>query len=99
MADAAKKPEFHTVTFRARGKKRMTVVEDQTLLDMMRKVGRPLTINVVAHSGGAGELLGAFMLPNNNVVEILKVSDGTEKGYVFANLDVWMTFDAAVDYE
>lgn len=99
MADAAKKPEFHTVTFRARGKKRMTVIEDQTLLDMMRKVGRRLTVNVVARSGGAGELQGAFMLPNNNVVEIFKVASGTEKGYVFANLDVWMSYGEAVDYE
>ena len=92
MGKPAKKPTFHTVTVKAKSKKRLSLVVDESLLNLMKVVGKPLQFPAQAPAAPDETLVGIFMLPTNNVVEIYRTRDGQEKGHVFANLDVWMNF-------
>jgi hypothetical protein len=92
MGNTAKKPEFHTVTIKAKSKKRLSLVVDPSLLNLMKVVGKAL-VSLPRTKAAKGEtLVGIFVLPTNNVVEIFQDADGEEKGHVFASLDVWMNY-------
>jgi hypothetical protein len=81
-----------TITHRCRAKRRFTVVDDQDLVSLMRSVGRPLqgASRMETVTGAPAE--GIYALPTNNVLEIYSANDGRITGYLFNNLDVWMTF-------
>lgn len=97
MGNAAKKPEFQTVTFKVRSKKRLTLVDDPTLLNLMKVVGKAIQQPGQITPEPGETLIGVFLLPTNNVVEILVTATGQEKGHVFANLDVWMNHKTGAD--
>lgn len=92
MGKSAKKPEFHTVTIKAKSKKRLSLVVDEALLSLMKVVGKALKSGSHMKPVAGESLIGIYVLPTNNVVEIFQTADGHEKGHVFANLDVWMNY-------
>ncbi len=92
MGIPAKKPEFQTVTIKAKSKKRVSVVLDEALLNLMKVVGKEIQGSPQSKAEKGEILVGIFVLPTNNVVEIYRTSGGPEKGHVFANLDVWMNY-------
>ena len=93
MGKTAKKPQFHTVTIKAKSKKRVSVVDDAELLNLMKVVGKALKSTAQIGPASGEQLIGIYVLPSNNVVEIYRDADGWEKGHVFASLDVWMNFN------
>jgi hypothetical protein len=96
---APKPPIFETVTYQVRSKKRYTPLNDRALLELVKTAGIPLagTPRLAALAGG--KLVGIYVLPSNNVVEIYAAADGSgDTGYLFPSLDVWMTFGAGVEY-
>lgn len=92
MGKPAKKPEFRIVTIKAKSKRRISLVVDESLIELMKVVGKTLNGPPQAIPEPEETLVGIFALPTNNVVEIYRTRHGQEKGYVFANLDVWMNF-------
>ncbi len=92
MGIPAKTPEFQTVTIKAKSKKRVSVVTDEALLNLMKVVGKALQGPPKSNPEKGEGLIGIFVLPTNNVVEIYRTPGGQEKGLVFANLDVWMNY-------
>lgn len=99
MGATPRKPEFRTVTWRAKAKKRFALVTDPAVLSLMKVVGKALTGDARFADGGHGTLVGVFALPTNNVIEIYADDGGCEKGFLFTSLDVWMSWPAGVDHE
>ena len=97
MADVPKKPVFRTVTHHAKAKPRFALVDDASLLEMMRQAGVALSERPRRAGATHGELIGVFALPTNNVLELYRRPDGQEVGILFTSLDVWMTYDDALD--
>jgi len=89
---------FATVTHRARGKKRYSVLVDRELMAMMCSVGQAIEEgdgrekSARRPAGATGRLVGIWVLPTNNVLELYRGLDGSEIGYLFTSLDVWMSF-------
>ncbi len=99
MSRASKKPDFETLTHQVRSKKRFAPIADRALLDLMKASGQRLVAAPRLAAEGGGALVGIYALPTNNVVEIYIAPDGSEVGYLFCNLDVWMTFGSGVEYQ
>jgi hypothetical protein len=47
----------------------------------------------------ASEVEGIYFLSTNRVLEVYKAKDGTLSGFLFCNLDTWLSFDPEPDPE
>lgn len=92
MGADEKKPNFTTTTIKALNKKRFTLVHDVALLNLMKTVGRETKFTAKVTQEAAVNLDGVFLLPTNNIVEIYQENGQAVRGYLFNNLDVWLTY-------
>ena len=87
-------PTMSTATVKARNKKRYSLVSDENLINLMKVVGKAIEGTGRGIDRSCGQtLVGIFVLPTNNVIEIFKEASGTEKALLFNNVDVWMSFE------
>ncbi len=94
MADLQKNPTFTKALVKARGKKRYSLVSDESLINLMKVVGKKIEGKSRGVDPAKGQqLFGIFILPTNNVIEIFKDARGTELAILYNNIDVWMSFE------
>lgn len=93
------KPNHKTVTVRCKSKKRITLTFDGSLLELMQAVGTRLKAEPRMRESEPGILVGIFAIQGSNVVEIFQRDGGQLVGYVFVNLDVWISHPGGVDDE
>jgi hypothetical protein len=78
--------------FRSRLKTRVTAVNDRTLAALMKAAAKRIDGPPRAFPGST-RLEGVFLLQTNNVLEVYKTPEGKLSGYLFNNLDVWLTYE------
>ena len=86
-----------TVTIKAKTKKRFSMVADASLLNLMKTVGRKLQGPAQMRDEDPKTLDGIYLLPTNNILEVYVDPDGKTRGYLFNNLDVWMSYSQTED--
>ena len=90
---AAKPPAHKTVTHKSRSKKRFARVDDTSLIQVLKAAGKPIEGEGRARGAVAGgKLVGIYSLPTNNIMELYEAGDRAPVAFVFASLDVWMSF-------
>lgn len=94
MGAKEKSPALNRMTFKARSKKRYSLVTDENFISLMKAVGKPIVGPSRSVDKARGEtLLGVYLLPTNNVIEIIKDAENKEKAVLFNNIDVWVSFE------
>lgn len=94
MTSKAHIPEFFRATVKTPRKKRFSLVNDENFITLMKAVGRRFSDEGRSVDKSKGEtLLGVYVLPTNNVIEIIKDADNNEFAVLFNNIDVWMSFE------
>lgn len=88
-----KYPGSKTITVKAKTKKRYSLVDDPSLLNLMTNVGRKTNLAAQVRDAAGMTLEGVYVLPTNNILELFVDSQGKQRGYLFNNLDVWISFN------
>jgi hypothetical protein len=89
-----KTPTLNRTTIKARRKKRYSLVTDENFITLMKAVGKRIESPGRSVNESRGEkLLGVYILPTNNVIEIFTDADANEKAVLFNNIDVWISFE------
>jgi hypothetical protein len=95
--DQPKHPANKTITVKAKTKKRFSVIVDASLLSLMTAVGRKIDAPRRVPNEDGLALDGVYLLPTNNVLEAFVDAEGKPRGYLFNNLDVWISYGQTED--
>lgn len=95
--DQPKHPANKTITVKAKTKKRFSVIDDASVLSLMTTVGRKIDAPGRIRAEDGLVLDGVYLLPTNNVLETFVDAEGKPRGYLFNNLDVWISHGQTED--
>ena len=88
-----KHPSHKTITIKAKTKKRYSLIDDASLLTLMVTVGRKTELTPQMREAADMSLEGIYLLPTNNILELFVDQSGKQRGYLFNNIDVWLSFN------